>query len=222
MNQVNQSVELPFGMYSEAEERANRLTHGFGCLLSICGTAYLLLTVSRYHDQVRLAACALYGLSLTTVYAMSTLSHCALTPRYRALFRSLDQGFIYFLIAGSVTPLAVAYLPTMVCWVLLGAMWTIASLGFLAKVVLIHQVDSVSVWVYIALGWFPVLASKWFIEFVPGMALVLAAIGGLLYTVGTLFLIFDERIAYSHAIWHLFVMTASTFHFLTILFYVAQ
>jgi hemolysin III len=219
---TDQSVAFPFGMYSESEERANRLTHACAGVLSVCGMAYLMGTVVSRHDAARIVACALYTTSLTVVYTMSTLSHCTFSPKLRALFRSLDQGFIYFLIAGSVTPLAVAYLPAMVCYTLLATMWSIAVAGFVAKVALAHQVDAVSVWVYVAMGWLPVLASKWFIEYVPGPALVLASIGGVLYTLGTLFLIFDRRIPYAHAVWHLFVIAASTFHFLTILFYVAQ
>lgn len=219
---TDQSVAFPFGKYSESEELANRLTHGVASVLSLCGMAYLMATVVSRHGADRVVACALYTTSLTVVYSMSTLSHCTFSPRWRDLFRSLDQGFIYFLIAGSVTPLAVAYLPSAVCLTLLAAMWTIAICGFLAKVVLTHQVDSVAVWVYVAMGWLPVIASKWFMAFVPGPALTLAAAGGVLYTLGTLFLIYDHRLRYAHAIWHLFVIVASTLHFLTILFYVAQ
>ncbi|MDB5391965.1 MAG: channel protein hemolysin family [Planctomycetaceae bacterium] len=221
MNQIKQSVEFPFGMHSEADEWANRFTHGCGCLLSICGSIYLLVTVSGQRDWGRVSACALYAISLIAVYAMSTLSHCLFSQRWRDQFRALDQGCIYFLIVGSVTPLAIAYLPATVCWILLGAMWVIATIGFTAKVAYSHRIDAVSVWACIALGWLPILAVKWFVEYVPATALLWSLAGGLFYTFGTIFLVFDHRVIYFHAIWHLFVMAGSAFHFMTILVYVA-
>jgi hemolysin III len=222
MNQISNPVELPFGMHSYAAERANLVTHACGIVLSICGAIYLLITVSQQHDWIRFAACALYGLSLIVVYTMSTLSHCPFTAQGRDRFRALDQGCIYFLIAGSVTPLAVAYLPAEVCWPLLGVMWTVALLGFLAKVAFSHRIDAVSVWIYILLGWLPILAVKWFIASVPTTGLMWALAGGLFYTFGTLFLVFDDRKVYFHAMWHLCVMAGSTLHYLTNLVYVAQ
>jgi hemolysin III len=222
MSCVSEPVALPFGMYSEAEERANRLTHGLGFVLSVCGAIYLLATASAQHGWERTLACMLYAGSLSAVYAMSTLSHGPFSESRRALFRSLDQGFIYLLIAGSFTPLAVAYLPPLVCWLILGAMWTIALTGFAAKVFFAHQVNAVSVWVYVLLGWMPILATPWLIGTVPLNGLLLGLGGGLCYTVGTVFLVFDNRVAYFHALWHVLVMAGSTLHFLTILCYVAR
>lgn len=222
MTHSNDQVELPFGMHSEAAERANRITHGLGCGLSVCGAIYLLGSVAVHHDPVRWIACALYVASLTLVYAMSTLSHCSGSPGRRGMFRALDQGCIYFLISGSVTPLVVTYLPATVGWLLLGTMWTISIIGFLAKVAWSHRIDAVSVWVYVLLGWIPILAVKWFLEFVPATALWWSLAGGLCYTFGTAFLILDHRGVYYHAVWHLFVMAGSTLHYMTILVYVAQ
>ena len=222
MGCVSESEKFPIGMYSEAEERANRVTHGFGFVLSVCGAAYLLATAFERHGWGLTIACLLYTVSLSAVYAMSTLSHGPFDERRRDLFRSLDQGFIYLLIAGSFTPLAVAYLPVTVCWCILGSMWMIALAGFAAKVFFAHQVNSVSIWVYVALGWMPILATPWLLEFVPLNGLMLGLGGGICYTVGTVFLMFDHRFAYFHALGHLFVMAGSTLHFLTILCYVAR
>lgn len=221
MSTISPATELPIGMYSEAEERANRLTHGLGFVLSVLGAIYLVAVVSARSDIGRLLACVVYVASLMAVYAMSTLSHGPFGNRWRTVFRSLDQGFIYCLIAGSATPLAVAYLPATVCWLLLGAMWTVAIAGFIAKVFFVHQVDSVSVWVYVLMGWMPILGAPWFLQFVPLTALQYGLAGGLCYTLGTVFLVFDHRVPHFHAVWHLFVMGGSTIHFLATLQFVA-
>lgn len=222
MSCVSEAVVHPFGVYSKGEERANCVTHGVGFILSLCGAVYLLTTAFQQHGWVLTSACVLYAISLSAVYAMSTLSHGPFDERRRTLFRSLDQGFIYLLIAGSFTPLAVAYLPTTVCWCILGAMWTIALTGFVAKVCFAHQVYSVSIWVYVLLGWMPILATPWLLGAVPINGLMLGLAGGICYSVGTVFLVFDHRVAYFHAVWHVLVIAGSTLHFLTILCYVAQ
>ena len=169
---------------------------------------------------VRLLACVVYVASLMAVYAMSTLSHGPFSERRRTFFRSLDQGFIYFLIAGSVTPLAVTYLPSTVCWLLLGTMWTIAVAGFVTKVFFAHRVDAVSVWIYVLMGWLPILTAPWFLELAP--ALLLGVAGGLSYTLGTVFLIYDNRVPHFHAVWHLFVMAGSAIHYYATLVFVAR
>lgn len=222
MSGVSVAAELPFGVYSAAEERANYLSHGLGFVLSVWGAVYLSLTAFHQHGWERASVCVLYAASLSAVYAMSTLSHSSFDERHRALFRSLDQGFIYLLIAGSFTPLAVAYLPATVCWCILGSMWTIALTGFSAKVFYAHQVCAVSVWVYVILGWMPILATPWLLGAVPINGLILGLAGGFCYTGGTVFLMFDNRGRYFHAVWHLLVMAGSALHFLVILFYVAR
>lgn len=222
MGVLDQSSTHPFGMYSESEERSNRWTHGLGFVLSVLGSIYLIAKIPEQSGWIRLLACLIYAVSLMAVYAMSTLSHGPFSEHRRAFFRSLDQGCIYFFIAGSVTPLAVTYLPATVCGLLLGTMWAIAITGFITKVGYAHRVNAVSVWIYVLLGWMPILASPWFIELAPRPALLLGLAGGLCYTFGTLFLIFDSRVPHFHAVWHLFVMAGSTLHYLVTLDYVAK
>lgn len=221
MSRIDEATKFPCGMYSESEERSNRLTHGCGFVLSVLGAVWLVTSVHERSGGGRLVACVVYAVSLMAVYAMSTLSHGPFSERWRTVFRSLDQGFIYFLIAGSVTPLGVTYLPSTICWLLLGTMWIIAVVGFVTKVCFTHRVDSVSVWVYVLLGWLPILASPWFLELAPLSALLWGLAGGVCYTFGTVFLIFDNRVPHFHAIWHLFVMAGSAIHFFVTLYYVA-
>lgn len=222
MSPPSEPTPFPCGMYSESEERSNRLTHGCGFVLSVAGAVYLVGSVPERAGWERLLACVVYSASLMAVYAMSTLSHGSFTDRRRTYFRALDQGCIYFLIAGSVTPLAVTYLPSTVCGLLLGTMWTIAVAGFIAKVCFSHRVDAVSVWIYVLLGWLPILATPWFLELAPLSTLLWGLAGGLCYTVGTVFLIFDHRVPHFHAVWHLFVMSGSAIHYFATLYFVAR
>ena len=207
---------------TDPEEVANTITHGFGFLLSLVGAIALSISAYGHGDGWRMLGCGIYGPSLVAVYAMSTLSHCCANPRGKRFFQILDQAFIYLLIAGTYTPFSLAYLRTVPWWLFLGLMWSIAIIGFFSKVLLAHRVDGVAIWIYIALGWMPVFALFRLIGVVPAPGLLWMLIGGICYTVGTLFLMHDHRGRHFHAIWHLFVIAGSTCHFVAILRFVVM
>jgi len=202
------------------DEVLNTLTHGFGFVLSAIGAA-LLTWVAFRGNYWQAAGCSLYAVSLVAVYANSTLSHCVWRPNLRSFFRRLDQGCIYFLIVGTYTPFALMYLRTGGWLVFLGLLWCLALAGFVSKVFLGHRVESVAIWMYVLLGWLPVVAGIQLIGVVPPTALWWMLIGGLSYTGGTVFLAFDRYHPLLHPIWHICVIAGSAIHFFAIWQFVA-
>lgn len=201
------------------DEIANSITHGAGMALSIVGAIVLILQAIQRGGPREIVGCTVYGLSLVGVYTASTLSHVVQEPRLRRKFRMLDQAMIYLLIAGTFTPLSLYYLRGGYWWMLSTAMWTVAIVGFVSKIVFAHRVESVAIILYVLMGWMPVLAAKPMIAACPGTCLWLMAGGGVLYTLGTLFLAFDRRAVYMHATWHIFVIAASALHYYAVLEY---
>ena len=206
---------------TDPEEVANTITHGLGFLLSVLGAIALTIWVFREGDAWRLVGCMIYAPSLVAVYATSTLSHSCSTPKLKRFFQMLDQGFIYVLITATYTPFSLVFLRTGRWWLFLAVMWTITIFGFLSKILLAHRIDAVSIWIYIALGWMPILAAPALVGLVPVAGLSWMLIGGLCYTVGTVFLAFGDHIRHFHALWHLLVIAGSACHFFVILLFVA-
>ena len=204
------------------EETANSITHGLGFALSVAATAVLIPEAARSGDSLTLVGCAIYALTMIAVYAASTLSHVFRQPGPRLFFRILDQACIYLMIAGTYTPFGLTYLRGGWWWLLLAAMWLVALAGVLSKTVLRHRVDAATAWSYVVLGWLPMTAVQPIMTAVPGPALRWMLLGGILYTVGTLFLTFDSRMRYFHSVWHLLVIAASAAHFWAIYHYVAN
>ncbi len=212
--------DLEFGQAAQ-EEFTNTLTHALGFLLSLVGTAVLMRSVVQTSDRWQVAGCGIYSFCLVAVYAMSTLSHFCEREKQRSFFRKLDQGFIYLLIVGTYTPFSMTFLRTPVWWIFLAVLWTIALLGFISKVLLGHRVNRVSIWIYVLLGWMPIVSMPYLFSPIGISGLAWMLVGGLCYTLGTIFLIFDHRHRHFHALWHLSVILGSLSHFLVILFYVA-
>ncbi|MBA4018080.1 MAG: hemolysin III [Pirellula sp.] len=203
------------------EEPLNALTHGLGLLLSVGGAWWLCDEAVQAGGFTRIASCGVYAASLVIVYLFSTLSHLVESPQPKRVLRIFDQAFIYFLIVGTYTPIAIAYLPGVLNTVLLSTMWGVAILGFLSKTVVRHRIDSLSTASYLLLGWLPALSapSAWLHMPMPAIQLFVA--GGLCYTVGVPFLLYDTRVRYFHTVWHLLVIAGSAFHFAAILRFVA-
>jgi hemolysin III len=212
---------LPPAPIFQAEELANTVTHGIGLVLSIVGAIVLIARSLSQEDAYCVVGCAIFATTLIAVYAASTLSHAPLKPRLRHVFRSLDQGSIYLLIVGTCMPFALTYLRTGWWFLFFGLMWTVAVCGFVSKILFSHRVEAVAIWSYILLGWMPIVMVPWLVKAVPATALWWMLIGGLCYTGGTLFLVYDKKHPLFHAVWHVFVILGSTCHFLTILFFVA-
>ena len=202
------------------EERYNTLTHIFGFGLSLAGAIAMLPVVVIRGEPMMIVACAVYLLSLMAVYASSALSHAFADPSKREFYRKLDQAFIYILIVASFTPFSVRYLDGTWWWYLLGLMWVIAIAGFLSKLMFSHRVNSVSVWLYLALGWVPVIGGIPFTDLLPTEVFLSIILGGVFYTGGTVFLFNDRKSIYFHPIWHLFVVAGSAAHYFGILWYV--
>jgi hemolysin III len=206
----------------EADELVNAVTHGVGLMLSIAGAILLIAGAYVRGDAYRVAGCAIYATTLIAVYAASTLSHSPANPRLRQWLRSLDQATIYLLIVGTCMPFALTYLRSGWWFLFFALMWTVALCGFASKMLFSHRVDSVAVWIYVLLGWMPILTVPALVNAIPATPLWWMLIGGLFYTCGTLFLVRDDRHRYFHAVWHVFVMAGSTCHFLAILIFVGN
>lgn len=198
-----------------SEEAINTWTHGAGFVLSLpAGFLLIRLANNNRHDLVW--PCVIYSLSLTAMYLFSTLSHAIREPNWRHLIRTLDQGFVYTLIAGTFTPFIWSYLLGWTRILLMAFVWLAAASGFYSKVFSNHRINNMASLSYILLGWIPAMV---LFEYVSLECFGMMALGGVLYTVGVLFLQNDHRSFYYHAIWHLMVIVASLCHYLGIVMF---
>jgi len=194
---------------SHHEEIVNAIIHGAGFVLSLLAIAVTIQFVSTANS----IAWGVYSASLLGVYGLSTLSHAVQRPQLKYLLGVWDQAAIYLLIAGTYTPVMWAFMPSHQRWLGLLVLWMVAFAGFFSKIILQHRVNAVSTYTYIALGWFPAMAV---LSFISMPFLTWLALGGLSYTIGTVFLKIDHRFRYCHAVWHVFVILGSACHYYAI------
>jgi hemolysin III len=212
-------TEAALSPYTLAEEVAHAVTHGLGALLSIGGLAVLVAFSSLYGDAWHVISTSIYGATLILLYTASTLYHAIPHPRAKQLLQRLDHAAIFLLIAGTYTPFTLVSLRADWGWAMFGLVWGIAIGGMILELVSVKRYERLSLSLYLGLGWIVVLAIKPMLRSVEMGGLVLLLAGGLCYSLGVVFYAWD-RLAYNHAIWHVFVLAGSVLHFFSILFYV--
>ncbi len=201
------------------EEVANSVTHGLGLLASIIGGVVLVYLAAERGEAWHVVSAAVYGATLVSLYAASTLYHALKGTKARDVLRLLDHCAIYLLIAGTYTPITLVSLRGGWGWALFGTVWALAVAGIFFKVFATGRFGYLSTVAYVLMGWICIIALKPMLVLLSPGALALLAAGGVLYTAGTVFYSW-ERIPYSHAVWHLFVVAGSVCHYLAIALYV--
>ena len=202
-------------------ERFNSVTHLVGTVLSVAGLATLVTMAAMERDPYKIVSFAVYGAMLLVLYTISTLYHWVRSPRAKAVLQKCDHSAIYLLIAGSYTPFSLVTLRGPWGWSLFGVSWGLAALGIVQELTLGRRTRSVSMVIYVLMGWLALVAVRPLVTALPpaGTAWLLA--GGLIYSAGIYFFINDERIRHGHGIWHLFVLGGSLCQFVSIARYVA-
>jgi len=207
-------------MQTRHEEAANAITHGVGLVASLAALPVLVVVAATRHDTWHVVGGAIFGASLVTLYAASTLYHAVDRPQAKHRLRLVDHCAIYLLIAGTYTPFTLGVLRGAWGWALLGLIWTLAVSGIAAKTLGGFRYPRVSSLAYLAMGWTCLVAIGPIVSRVPAEGVAWLVAGGLLYSVGMIFYA-ATRVRYAHAVWHLFVLAGSGCHFLAVLWYAA-
>ncbi len=200
-------------------ERFNAWTHLVGALLACLGAIWLLVLAALDGSPLKIVSVAIYGLSLILLYSISTLYH-SLRGRAKVVMRKLDHLSIYLLIAGSYTPFCLVTLAGAWGWTLFGIVWGLAVIGMLQEIKPRSEARVLSLVIYAVMGWIVLVAVKPLLAALGGAGFAWLLAGGICYTVGIVFFVFDDRFRHWHGIWHIFVMVGSLLHFIAILFYV--
>jgi hemolysin III len=205
-------------------EPVNGASHLVGLVLAGAGTLLLLKLAT---GPEKLAAFSIYGATLILLYAASTLYHTLpLSERHLRALRTLDHIAIYFLIAGTYTPIALITLDGGLGWALLGSVWLIAMAGIPFKLFFLDAPVWISTGTYLAMGYLSLVAVMPLARAVSLSGLMWLVSGGLAYTIGAI--IYSRQrpnpfpgLFGHHEIWHILVLIGSACHFAFMVYHVA-
>ncbi len=199
-----------------AEELANVITHALGAIGAVFATFFLVLYASVNAPEECLVAAttgfAVFGASMFILYTISAIYHSIRSEKLKATFKVLDHCAIYLLISGSYTAFALTLLPNWIGWTIFGVNWALALTGIFIYAGLGNHSKYISMTLYLLMGWLIIFALKPLLDAAPTTVIHFLVCGGVSYTAGCFFYL-KKNCAWSHPVWHLFVLGGSIFHF---------
>jgi hemolysin III len=195
---------------------ADGVIHVIGITAGLVGAAILVVAAATQGSPLELAAIVTYSGGLLAMLGCSAAYQILRSSRRRELLRSFDHSAIFLMIAGTYTPFTLLRIRPFWDVALTAAVWSIAVAGIGLRLLSPRLFDRVSIGFYLALGWAGLAAIAPLIPLVQVSTLALLGAGGLLYTAGVVFHLW-ERLPFQNAIWHAFVLTAAGVHYAAVL-----
>ena len=205
--------------YDRDEIIADGVIHAIGICFGLIGTVVIIIIASHSTKIVAIASVLIYAAALVAMLGFSAAYNMWPVSRTKWILRRFDHSAIYFLIAGTYTPFIAQLKNSFAAGGLLAGIWITAGLGVVLKLVLPGRFDRVAVVAYLLLGWSGVMAYD-VIGSLPSLTLWLLAAGGVLYSIGVIFHLW-ESLHFQNAIWHAFVLVATICHYTAVLEYAA-
>ena len=209
--------------YTKGEERFHMVSHIVG---GAFGVLALILCVARsihHHSTWGVVSSCIYGASIILLYCMSCIYHGLKPVMAKKVFQVLDHCTIYYLIAGTYTPvLLCAMRPAFPAWawVIFGVVWGCAMAATVFTAIDLKKYAKLSMTSYLLMGWCIVLALKPTLASVPLWALLWILFGGIAYTVGAVLYGLGKKKRWMHAAFHVFVVLGTVLQFVGIYGYI--
>lgn len=209
--------------YTRGEEIANMVTHIIGGVFALAAIPLLVVTAALRGDPWAVVSGAVYGATLLIMFTVSSIYHGLKPGKAKRVMRVIDHCDIYFLIAGTYTPILLVGIrpinPAM-AWTLFGVEWGLAAVAVTLNAVDLKRFEKISMVCYIGMGWGVIVMIEPTIKAMTmsGFALLLA--GGIAYTIGAVLYAVGKKVRYIHSVFHVFVLIGSVLHFLAILLYI--
>ena len=203
-------------------EKLNSITHLIGAVLALIGFGALLTISIQIQDWLLIFSFTIFGFTLILLYTMSTLYHSFNPQKLKKIFQKLDHVSIYLLIAGTYTPYMLVSLRENNGLIMLMLIWIMAVIGLLLDIFVTKRIEWLQVLIYLLMGWISTLNYSDLQATIPTAGMIWLTIGGVAYTVGILFYVLDnlKKLRHAHGIWHIFVLSGSICHFISIISYV--
>jgi len=207
--------EPRYPSYSRGEVLADTAAHVLGLLFGLIATAALLITASQHDQFLLILGASLYGLGLLAMLTCSAAYNLWPPSPTKELWRRFDHAAIFIMIAGTYTPFLLNRVGGEWGVGLLSFVWSVAVIGAILKLTFPRRWESITIGLYLGLGWSILIAVNPLVQSISMDSLILIGAGGVIYSIGVVFHLWD-RLPYQNAIWHWLVLAAAVCHYVAI------
>ncbi len=212
-------------MTSRPREPVNSYTHLVAGGLAFLGLVSMIFL--GWGDSLKLITFSIYGISLILMFMASGIYHWVDGSDSKLLkFRKFDHAAIYLLIAGTYTPICIHFFDGFWQFGMLIVVWSLALIGIMVKIFIIHAPRWVTAGVYLFMGWLSIMGVNEILTEMPKPAIFWLVAGGLFYSIGAIIYITKKldlipgKFGF-HEIWHIFVILGAFSHFYVIFRFIA-
>ena len=214
IDRVKDSVVFP--QYTMRERVADGCIHVIGVTASLVALTVLLIVGVETQATLWIVSLAIYGLALVAMFSCSAGYNLVVRPKLKEVMRRLDHAAIFLMIAGTYTPFILIKMNNAWGLGLLAVVWIMAAIGIAIKLFAPRFLEGLLTALYLVQGWAVIAAWEPLMSAMPGRVLTLLVVGGVLYTIGAVFHLW-ERLPYQNAIWHGFVLSAASCHYAAVI-----
>lgn len=202
--------------FTQKIENINSLSHGIGIVFGVVSMPLLIRMANKGGNVGILVGSVVYAASFLFVFISSTVYHALRRSTTKEIMKVVDHISIYFLIAGTYTPIILVYVNNDFGIGLLTALWSMTMAGIFFKLFYTGKYELLSTLLYLFMGWILFIDRSAFFETIPQKVIWLIVAGGCLYSIGVIFYLW-QKFTYHHVIWHIFVLAAAICHYAAIL-----
>ncbi|MHA1768080.1 MAG: PAQR family membrane homeostasis protein TrhA [Promethearchaeota archaeon] len=202
------------------EERFSVYSHLIGAILSIIGT--IVLIIVNLGNPIKVIVSLIYGIAVTLLFFASAICHSLKTSEDHIFFWTrIDQIAIFFMIAGTYTPIAYVYLNGSWRIGILIGQWVIVGAGLILKLVWINSPRWITAGIYLLQGWMAIIPGYIIFLAMPRLDFILAVIAGFTYSIGALMYILRKPKLFpgvfgSHDLFHVCVLLGNALFYIVI------
>ena len=209
--------------YTKGEEIFNMVTHIVGGGIGVVTLALCVIIAAINNNTAGIVTGAIFGAAMIALYTMSSIYHGLHAGTAKKVFQIIDHCTIYFLIAGTYTPIMICSLAKTApinAGLTLLAVWTLAAIATTLTAIDLKKYKVFSNICYVGMGWAVIFSMVEIYHCLGTAGFWLLLSGGLAYTLGVVFYALGKRIKYFHSIFHIFVIGGSVLQALCIILYV--
>ena len=208
--------------YTRGEEIFNMVTHIVGAALAAAILTLCVVAAAVKGNVWGVVGSAIYGGTMVLMFTISAVYHGLFPGTGKKVLRIIDHCDIYFLIAGTYTPIllsAVRVNQPVLCWVIFGIEWGACITAAALNAIDLKKFAVPSFICYLTMGWCIVFVSGAAIEAMSLRGFLWILYGGIAFTVGAILYVIGKKKRYMHSIFHIFVVAGCVLQFFGILFY---
>ena len=201
-------AERSFPDYTREEEMFNMVSHIVGAVMAVAILVLCIVKSALSHNTWGIVAGAIYGFTMILVFTVSSIYHGLNKNIAKQVMRIIDHCDIYFLIAGTYTPILLSCMRVeypALSWIIFGIEWGCCILGACLNAIDLEKYKKISFACYIVMGWAIILCTKMVINAMTLNGFMWILLGGLAFSIGAVLYLIGAKKRYYHSVFHVFV-----------------